>query len=138
VQPLIDVIREADAVERVCVGSFSDARIRRCRAALGPGLCTALGPGGVARLRAASLGLSTGPIRADCAQVPVRQGAVPIVDARLIRTAHRRGIQVHVWTIDDAEEMARLLDLGVDGIMTDRPSLLRDVLVGRGQWAGAS
>ena len=48
--------------------------------------------------------------------------------------AHRRGIEVHVWTIDDADEMDRLLDLGVDGIMTDRPAVLRDVLERRGQW----
>ena len=51
-----------------------------------------------------------------------------------MRRCHQRGVEVHVWTIDDPAEMNRLLDLGVDGIMTDRPALLRDVLRARGQW----
>ena len=53
---------------------------------------------------------------------------------RFVETAHRFGVQVHVWTIDDPVEMARLLDLGVDGIMTDRPQVLKDLLVERGEW----
>ena len=57
-----------------------------------------------------------------------------LVTERFVQTAHRLGVQVHVWTIDDRIEMARLLDLGVDGIMTDRPTVLRDVLVDRGSW----
>jgi len=57
------------------------------------------------------------------------------VDPSFIRTCHRRGLQVHVWTIDEAAEMERLLDLGVDGIMTDHPTVLKEVLTGRGQWA---
>jgi glycerophosphoryl diester phosphodiesterase len=68
------------------------------------------------------------------AQVPVRRGPVPIVDRRFVDCAHRRGLQVHVWTVDDPAEMHRLLDLGVDGIMTDRIDVLRDVFVARGVW----
>ncbi|MND01640.1 cytoplasmic glycerophosphodiester phosphodiesterase [compost metagenome] len=55
---------------------------------------------------------------------------------RFVDTAHRFGIQVHVWTIDDRQEQERLLDLGVDGIMTDRPAVLKEVLQQRGAWAG--
>jgi len=69
------------------------------------------------------------------AQVPVRQRRVTVVSERFVRRAHRSGVAVHVWTIDAPAEMHRLLDLGVDGIMTDRPRILRDVFVQRGLWA---
>jgi glycerophosphoryl diester phosphodiesterase len=71
---------------------------------------------------------------AAAAQVPTQQKGVPIVTRRFVEAAHASGLVVHVWTIDDPDEMSRLLDLGVDGIMTDRPELLRDVMVHRGQW----
>jgi glycerophosphoryl diester phosphodiesterase len=57
-----------------------------------------------------------------------------VVNQRFVRAAHGRGIAVHVWTIDDPVEMHRLLDLGVDGIMTDRPDVLRAVLTERNEW----
>jgi glycerophosphoryl diester phosphodiesterase len=135
VEPLAEVLRRTGAVERVCVGAFSDRRLARLGELVGPGLCTSMGPRQVARLVAASQGLPGGRgLTAPCAQVPTRQGRLPLVTERLLRTAHRLGVQVHVWTIDDRAEMERLLDLGVDGIMTDRPQVLKDVLVARGQW----
>jgi glycerophosphoryl diester phosphodiesterase len=134
VQPLIDVIEKFDAVSRVCIGSFSGKRVARLRKALGPELCTALGPKGVRRLVVASRGLPAGRFHQPCAQVPTQSGSVTIVNQRFVDAAHARGIVVHVWTIDDDLEMERLLDLGVDGIMTDRPAVLRAVLERRGQW----
>lgn len=129
ISPLIEVIRDRKALDRVCVGSFSDARLAAVRAGLGPGLCTSLGPREAVRLR---LGRYRGP--AACAQVPARLGRVPITDRRMIAAARRCGLQVHVWTVNDENEMNRLLDLGVDGIMTDRADLLRSVLTARGAW----
>jgi glycerophosphoryl diester phosphodiesterase len=76
------------------------------------------------------------PSSAAAVQVPPRHGRVTIVDRRFIRLAHRLGLQVHVWTIDDPAEMNRLLDLGVDGLMTDRLAVLRDVYQSRGIWPG--
>lgn len=137
VPALIEVLERTAAVGRVCVGAFSDRRIARLRKALGPALCTSLGPAGVARLQASARGLPGGRPQAGCAQVPVQARGVTIVDERFVRTAHRLGLQVHVWTIDDPVEMARLLDLGVDGIMTDRPAELRAVLESRRQWVPA-
>jgi glycerophosphoryl diester phosphodiesterase len=93
-----------------------------------------MGPREVARLRAASFGAPVRRIVSPCAQIPVRQGHIVLTDARLIAAAHRRNVAVHVWTIDDPNEMERLLDLGVDGIMTDRPAVLKGVLEARGQW----
>ena len=134
VDALAATLRRTDAIERVCIGSFSDARIARLRELLGADLCTSFGPKGIARLRAGSFGIPTGELGAACLQVPPAHKHVPIVDERFLRTAHDRLLPVHVWTIDDPTEMHRLLDLGVDGIMTDRPSVLKDVLVSRGLW----
>lgn len=133
VEPLIGALRRADAVERVCVGSFSDERIARVRDAL-PGICTSLGPLGVLRLGQAALGEDVEPLPDPCAQVPTHFGGAPIVTEAFVEEAHRRAMQVHVWTIDDPDEMERLLDLGVDGIMTDRPAVLKQLLQHRNQW----
>ncbi len=136
-EPLIESLRRTASVDRVCIGAFSDRRLDRVRAALGPRLCTSLGPRGIARMKATSYGAPFAT-PAPCAQVPVRAKGVTVTDERFVRTAHRLGMQVHVWTIDDPAEMDRLLDLGVDGIMTDRPAVLREVLERRGAWVGAS
>ncbi len=135
VEPLVDVLRRTNAHDRVCVGAFSEPRLERVRRLTGGRVCTGMGTRAVARLRMASLGGPGGRFGGNCAQVPVRQGPVVLVDRRFVAAAHRRGLAVHVWTIDDAAEMARLLDLGVDGIMTDRPAILKEVLTARGQWA---
>jgi glycerophosphoryl diester phosphodiesterase len=132
VEPLVSAIERCNAADRVCVGSFSDRRVARVRMALGRRLCTAMGPTAIARLRGASYHIPGGRFSADCAQVPVRQGRVTIVDERFVAAAHVRGIAVHVWTIDDEDEMHRLLDLGVDGLMTDRAATLRRVMERRG------
>ena len=139
VEPLAAVIEHHAALDRICLGSFSDQRLVRCRRLLGPGLCTSAGPVAIVRFRLSSLGLPVGPGRPprgpDCLQVPVRQSGIPLVDRRFVDHAHQRGLHVHVWTIDDPLEMHRLLDLGVDGIMTDRPSVLRAVLIERDAWS---
>ncbi|HAP78107.1 MAG TPA: glycerophosphodiester phosphodiesterase [Acidimicrobiaceae bacterium] len=130
VDALVATLRRTNSLDRVCVGAFNDVRMRRLRALLGPDLCTALGPGGVTSMR---YGRPV-RVRAHTAQVPVKQGPITVVNEAFVARAHRHGLHVHVWTIDDPAEMHRLLDLGVDGIMTDRPAVLREVFEERGLW----
>lgn len=138
VEPLAKALRDADALDRVCVTSFSDRRTAGVRDLLGRDLCTGLGPIGTTRMRFSSF---SGPLSGlwgnfvqGCLQIPTHQFGIRLVDRRLIEHAHERGLQVHVWTIDEVAEMRRLLDLGVDGVMTDRPELLKSVLMERGEW----
>lgn len=127
-------LRRHSALHRVCVGSFSGQRLQRLRRDLGPDLCSSAGPWDVTRVMLAGFGLPVGTLQADCLQVPVTRHGIPVVTPRLIRAAHARGLPVHVWTVDDRAEMARLLDMGVDGLITDRPGLLRQVMQERGVW----
>lgn len=135
VPALVEVIARTDSVDRVLVGSFSDQRIQAARDALGPELCTALGPDELLGLLRAFEGEAV-EFKGQAAQIPpVDFKGRPLATPELIDVAHRHGIAVHIWTIDDPGEMHRLLDIGVDGIMTDRPAVLRDVLSERGAWA---
>jgi glycerophosphoryl diester phosphodiesterase len=124
VRPLADVVRRTAAWDRVCVSSFSALRLRATRQALGRPVCMATSPAGIAAVR---LGLRPGS--AQCAQVPVS-----FATASFVRRAHHLGLQVHVWTVNDRPMMAALLDLGVDGLITDETVALREVLISRGQW----
>ncbi|MBW5421847.1 glycerophosphodiester phosphodiesterase [Streptomyces sp. BG9H] len=133
--PLLDLIRRTGSWDRICVGSFSEARVARAQRLAGPRLATSLGTRGVAALRLRSYGLPVAPRpSAVCAQVPERHAGIRVVDRRFVRAAHARGLQVHVWTVNDAERMAALLDLGVDGIVSDHIETLREVLKDRGSW----
>jgi len=135
VVPTIKALRDHNVLDRVCIGSFVDRRINLCRRELGPELCTSMGQREVTRLVAASKGLADPSLlQAACAQVPTRH-IVDITTPQMVEFAHEQGLQVHVWTIDEPDEMIRLLSMGVDGIMTDQPAVLRDVLIGLGEWA---
>ncbi|MCF2536409.1 glycerophosphodiester phosphodiesterase [Streptomyces sp. FB2] len=133
--PFLELIERANAWDRVCVGSFSEARVVRAQRLAGPRLATSYGTRGVLNLRLRSWGVPAALRRsAVAAQVPEAQSGVQVVDHRFVRTAHARGLQVHVWTVNDPERMHRLLDLGVDGIMTDHIDTLRKVMEDRGVW----
>ncbi|WGM20686.1 glycerophosphodiester phosphodiesterase [Paenarthrobacter sp. OM7] len=125
--------------DRVLVTSFSDRRRRAVLSKLSRRVASSAGSSLTA------LFVLLGPILpaplarkllsdVDVFQVPVRYGWLPVVTPGFVRRAHRLGRQVHVWTVNDPVEMERLLDLGVDGIVSDRLDLLKKVLVRRGEW----
>lgn len=142
--PLLALLDRTDSWHRVCLGSYQESWLRRARQAAGRRLCTSMAQASAFGLRSRawldalpwplSL-LPAPPARGDLAQLPRRFGGLTVVDERLLRAAHRSGREVHVWTVDDPAEMAELLDLGVDGLLSDRPDLLRDLLARRDQWA---
>lgn len=133
-KPLVAAIDRANAHDRVCIGSFSDRTVWALRRLAGNRVCTWMGRAEIFSLRLASLGVPTPRSPAGCTQVPVRQGRLPLVDARFVATARRRNVGVHVWTINDRETMEWLLDIGVDAILSDRPTLLKQVFTERGLW----
>ena len=137
-KPLASLLRHHAAEKRVCVGSFSQTRLHRFRLASGGRVATSCGPVGVsAGVLAARLGHGPAPIGAAF-QVPIRHElagrTVQVVTPEFIRRAHAWGKQVHVWTIDDPHQMDELIDWGVDGLVSDRPDLLKEVLQRRGMW----
>jgi glycerophosphoryl diester phosphodiesterase len=134
---LADLLDATNGHDRVCAGSFSRRRIREFRRRTGGRVATSASPAEVALFlavpsAAAARRLTGGQVAA--LQVPHRRGRLPIVTRSLVERAHRAGAQVHVWTVNDPTEMAELLDLGVDGLITDRTDLLKDLLVSRGLW----
>ena len=134
VVPLINLLKHTNSVSRVCIGSFSDKRIKQIHKELGDGLCISAGPKAVMKFFAGKFRSSTSKPEYDCLQVPQRSGPIKIVTHDFINKAHSRGLQVHVWTVDDQKEMNELLDLGVDGLMTDEPATLKNVLLERDEW----
>lgn len=136
-RPLWDLIEDRGAHHRVLVGSFSSARLREFRTLCRGTVPTSAGPAEVALFRLCPSGrvaarLVGHPVEA--LQIPVRSKRIPLATRAMIRRAHRVGVQVHVWTVDDAELMGELIDRGVDGLISDRTDLLKDVLTQRGLW----
>lgn len=131
VAAFLRAVDATDGWDRVCAASFSTARLRRVRSLAGPRLATSMGPIEVTRMR---LGLPV-TSAAQAAQVPRTAGPVPIVTRAFVARGHRQARHTHVWTVDEPSQMHQLLDIGVDGLITDRPTRLREVLVRRGQWS---
>jgi glycerophosphoryl diester phosphodiesterase len=136
----VDLVRATDAYDRICVGAFSERRIARFRRLVGRPVATACAPAAVALSRFGPGRRLVDALlrhRGVALQVPHRHGRLRIVTRSFVERAHRAGKPVHVWTVDDPGEMRELLDLGVDGLITDRTDVLREVLLERGQWMGA-
>jgi glycerophosphoryl diester phosphodiesterase len=138
VDPMADLLEHTGAHGRVCIGSFHEPTLRRFRRLVSRPVATVVGAPAVVALRFAPFPRLTSRLARDTGavlQVPVRHRGLPVLGRRLIEVAHATGRHVHAWTIDERAEIERLLDLGVDGIITDRTDVLRDVLESRGLWA---
>ncbi len=135
-QPTLDLMAKMKCFERVCLASFSDNRLRKVRRKLGSEICTSAGPQGVFALKLASWGIPLASPPVHCAQVPISEYGITIVTSSFIKHCNKNGIAVHVWTIDDEDEMRRLIQLGVNGLISDRPTLLKQVAMEEGVWVG--
>lgn len=137
VEAMAVFLDEREAWDRVVVGSFSVRRMRAFRSRTAGRVATSAHPLEVAAyvvLPSARLARRLTRDRPRVLQVPHRRGRLVVASPGLVRRAHANGLDVHVWTIDDPDEMHLLLDRGVDGLMTDRTDILRDVLRSRGLW----
>ena len=137
VEPLAALIRRMGVLERIGTGSFRPARITGLRALLGERLCWSPAHGAVLGLWLRGWGLPVPLAGFPVVQVPEHYRGARGVTRRVVGPAHRAGVLVQRWTVNEADAMVRLLDMGVDGLMTDRPALLRQVLEGRGAWRGS-
>jgi glycerophosphoryl diester phosphodiesterase len=125
---LAKMLREYGRTDDVIVASFHDAATEAF-SAVAPEIPTSFGTTATAIfVRAVFNGIDPPPFRHAAVQLPTTFQGLTLIDERLIQAAHQAGIAVHVWTIDDPSEMVRLIELGVDGIMTDRPTVLEGVL----------
>ena len=134
-EPLWDLISQHRLEDRIIVGSFSDRRLKEFRRISDGAVATSAGP--VAVARALTGGRIGEPKRlADALQIPTSYLGLSLVSESSVRRMHAADYQVHVWTVNSFRQMHRLLDMGVDGIITDRPDALKAVLIERGQWTG--
>ncbi len=140
VAALADFVAARNVHDRVLVGSFSHTRLTEFRRLTEGRVATSASPGEVAAFLALPHAGLASRLCGDFAafQVPVRRRGLPITTPGLVRRAHATGKQVHVWTIDEATEIEALLELGVDGFVTDRTDILKDVLMSHGRWPAST
>ncbi|GAA1141637.1 glycerophosphodiester phosphodiesterase [Nesterenkonia lutea] len=139
VTEFVRLVEEHEAHDRVLAASFNDARRHRVRGRLSRPIATSGGWAATALiLLLGPLGMMnrlTGRIaEIDCVQVPISQGRIRVVTPRFVQRCHRAGLQVHVWVVDEPAQMHQLLDMGVDGLMTDDAEALAEVMRQRSVW----
>lgn len=133
---LAELLAERGAAARVCIGSFSGSRLRRFRGLSRGRVATSMPPLQVALFCLLPFLRKVMPLTGQAFQIPERdeRTGLRLVSRRMIAAAHRRGMAVHVWTVNDRSDMERLIELGVDGLITDDIAMLKDVLIARNLW----
>ena len=125
--PALEVIHQCKAEDRVCIASFNSARLSKVNNKY-PEVCLSMGPNEVSKMLLSSFGLYKKTIMGDCLQVPIYYYGVKVVTNRFVDFIHSKGLKICVWTINDEKTFKKLIDMGVDGIITDKPKLLFQVL----------
>jgi len=122
--PALKVIEECNSLNRICIASFSSDRLKKVNNAY-PEVCLSMGPKEVVKLLLASFGLYRKKIPGNCLQIPIYQYGIKLVTQRFVDYVQSIDLKIHVWTINDVPTMQKLIDMKVDGIITDKPSELK-------------
>ena len=125
--PALEVIHQCKAEDRVCIASFNSARLSKVNNKYRE-ICLSMGPNEVSKMLLSSFGLYKKTIMGDCLQVPMYYYGIKVVTKRFVDFIHSKGLKICVWTINDEKTFKKLIDMGVDGIITDKPKLLFEVL----------
>ena len=128
----IEIIKKMNFLGKTCLASFSSSRLKKIRNLAGPEACISSGQMDIFKMMCQSVGIGLQATISQCAQIPVKQWGVPVLTKRFIAVAKKQNKFVHVWTIDDKDRMLELIEFGVDGLMTDKPSVLKEAMIERG------
>jgi glycerophosphoryl diester phosphodiesterase len=130
---VLEIVRQTAAYDRVCIASFSGARIRHVRSHMARAVCTGAAVTEVLRflVNPSHYAKVSQPA---VLQLPLSMNGIPVVTPRLVDKAHEVGLPVHVWTLNDVGDIRAAIGLAVDGIMTDEPVLLKDELLRHNLW----
>ena len=131
VDPAIEIINKFPHIKKnICVASFSSQRLQKIKSKLSD-VTYSMGPHEVLKLLLKSFGIYRGEVGGDCLQIPIYRYGIKIVTKRFVDFCKRENIKISVWTINSTEEMDYLIDLDVDGIITDKPKALINLLASR-------
>ncbi|MAD49551.1 MAG: glycerophosphodiester phosphodiesterase [Gammaproteobacteria bacterium] len=131
VDPAIEIINKFPHIKKnLCVASFSSQRLQKIKSKLSD-VTYSMGPHEVLKLLLKSFGIYRGEVGGDCLQIPIYRYGIKIVTKRFVDFCKRENIKISVWTINSTEEMDYLIDLDVDGIITDKPKALINLLASR-------
>jgi len=128
----IQIIKKMNFLDKTCLASFSSSRLKRIKHLAGPEACISSGQMDIFKMMCQSVGIGLQPTKSQCAQIPLKQWGVPVLTKKFIEIAKMQNKFVHVWTIDDKNQMFELIEFGVDGLMTDKPSVLKEAMIEKG------
>lgn len=133
VEEFVKIVKQYSVEDRIIVGSFHTANVNYLRQLL-PDIVTNASMAEVKRLVFSSKvglhGLFVRNPTYQCIQIPIERRGITLLTPTILDHMHKKGVGVHIWTVNERTEMERLIEMGVDGIFTDDPKLLLDVLNG--------